>query len=93
MKITMQDVRDYLATLEPDQIAGEVSEANTCPVALAGEWRYKVMWVITESYCYPSDHPGQGYAPDPEIVQLIKAIDKIRFAGSVSRSEVEGVLP
>lgn len=92
--LTLQIIREYLATLGPDDSAGIVADAFNCPAARAAEHKYGMPFVVTEWHYAPRKNVEFTVAiTTPEIVEFIRRID---LAGNVlepiSRSEVEGAV-
>lgn len=94
--ITIQDVKDYLATLRMDDVAGVAGSTASCPVARAGRWKYGVDFSVTAT-AHQADAAGIAETPNPpEIAGLIQRVDwyvKDGFSFSwVTRAQVESCI-
>jgi len=71
--ITIQLVREYLATLQPDAEAGLAYSAFECPVARAARLQYGKDFCVAETYYYAEGERAEN--TPPEIEELVRAID------------------
>lgn len=93
--ITLQIVRDYLATLGQDEEAGIAGDAYQCPVARAARSVYGVRFVVTRDEYYLQESGEEVTPTTTEIAELITGIDaaKNQLIQPITRAEVEALLP
>lgn len=91
--ITLQTVRDYLATLGPDEEAGIALDSFECPVARAARLQYGTDFCVAETYYHAAGELAEG--TPPEIEALVRAIDRSKnlVEQPITRAEVEALLP
>lgn len=92
-EVTIQDIRDYLSTLQPEDRAGDNKWVTDCLVARAIKWKYGVEKVYVQYIHFTvGSEGGERHPISLEVEDVIAGFDHIDHRYP-TRAEVEAAMP
>lgn len=96
-EITVKDIKEYLATLQPDDVAGKTGDIQYCLIARALEHKYGKTFYVGSMGFWEPEHYSDVLELSDEMVGVRAIFDYVPLGQAVvqdrTRAEVEKIMP